>query len=164
METQLHSFKYSIGYLLDQVADITEERMVAQHAGIANHAAWTLGHVAYACDLLGTVIGLPRMLPAERDAMFGTGSKPVSDRSVYPSKDKLTTELNAVAARLASRVEEIDDAVLDSPFPDPSLLDVFPTIRHGLTQVMIGHTAFHIGQLSIWRKAIGSPPMKRSYE
>jgi hypothetical protein len=32
---------------------------------------------------------------------------------------------------------------------------VFPTIRHALTQVLAGHTAYHVGQVALWRARDG---------
>ena len=58
----------------------------------------------------------------------------------------------------------MDDAQLDHAFPVESYRPVFPTIRHALTQVLIGRTANHIGQLSVWRHAIRLPPMRRGFE
>ena len=61
-------------------------------------------------------------------------------------------------------MSELDDVQLDAPFPDPSYHYVFPTIRHFLTQVLAGHTAYHIGQVNLWRKAMGLPRMGRAFE
>jgi len=36
----LHSFKYGLDYLREQVADVNETDMVAQPNGILNHPAW----------------------------------------------------------------------------------------------------------------------------
>lgn len=72
--------------------------------------------------------------------------------------------LRDAQVRLTQAVERLNDAQLDAPCPDPSYRDVFPTIRSAMTQVMVGHTAFHVGQLSVWRKAMGLLPLVRVYE
>lgn len=66
--------------------------------------------------------------------------------------------------RLTSAVRDLDETALDRPFPDEAFLDVFPTIRHALIQVLVGHTAYHVGQVGVWRSAMGQSPMRRSYE
>jgi hypothetical protein len=38
----------------------------------------------------------------------------------------------------------LEDAQLDETFPDQAYRNVFPLIRHALTQVLVGHTASHI--------------------
>jgi hypothetical protein len=30
--------------------------------------------------------------------------------------------------------------------------------------VLVGHTASHVGQLIVWRRAMGLPPIGRSFE
>jgi hypothetical protein len=72
--------------------------------------------------------------------------------------------LRDAQSRITRAVDQLDDSQLDEPFPHESYRDVFPTIRHALTQVLVGHTAFHVGQVSVWRKAMGLPPMGRSFE
>lgn len=164
MKPVLHSFAYCLDFLCEQVADVAAADMVAQPNGIMNHPAWVVGHLTYSCQLLGGTIGLPEWLPHDWDKRFGTGSVPVADASLYETKKRALAVLREAQARITRAVDELDDADLDEPFPDESYREVFPTIRHALTQVLVGHTANHIGQLSVWRRAMGLPPMGRSFE
>jgi hypothetical protein len=88
----------------------------------------------------------------------------VADVSLYETKDSALAMLRDAQVRITQAVEQLNDAHLDEPFPDESYRDVFPTIRHAITQVLVGHTANHIGQLSVWRRAMGLPPMGRPFE
>jgi hypothetical protein len=160
----LHSFAYGLDYLRDQVADVSDQDMVVQPPGIANHPAWVIGHLTFTCQMLGGVIGVEAWLPGEWAERFGTGSAPVADVGRYESKDRALAMLRDAQERITLAVTKLDDARLNEPFPDPSNRDVFPTIRHALTQVLVGHTAMHVGQLTVWRKAMGLPPMRRSFE
>ena len=164
MRPVLHSFAYCLDYLRDQVAEVSASEMVAQPNGIMNHPAWVIGHLTHVCQLLGGVIGLSPWLPDDWDRRFGTGSVPVADESLYETKQNALAILHDAQLRITQAVEGLDDARLDEPFPDESYREVFPTIRHALTQVLVGHTANHIGQLSVWRRAMGLPPMGRSFE
>jgi hypothetical protein len=160
----LHSFAYALDYLCEQVADVTPADMVAQPAGVTNHPAWLIGHLTYACELLGGALGLEPWLPQDWSARYGTGSVPVADAARYEPKDVALAILRDGQARLTRAVEQLDEARLDDPFPDESLRTLFPTIRHALTQILAGHPAFHVGQLSVWRKAMGLPAMRRVFE
>ena len=161
----LHSFAYSLDYLREQVADVSPDDMVALPNGIANHPAWIVGHLAFACQLLGgAVAGLPELLPAHWAARYGTGSVPVADVNAYESKADALAILADAQSRITQAVERLDEARLDEPFPEPSYLEVFPTVRHSLNQVLVGHTAFHVGQVSVWRRAMGLPQMARGFE
>jgi hypothetical protein len=164
MKPVLHSFAYSLDYLRELVSDVAAADMVAQPTGIVNHPAWVIGHLTHSCELLGGVIGLPPWLPDRWATRFGTGSVPLADASAYETKDKALAMLGDAQSRITRAVEQLDDARLDEPFPEPSYREVFPTIRHALTQVMVGHAAFHVGQLSVWRKAMPLPRMRRGFE
>jgi hypothetical protein len=164
MKPVLHSFAYCLEYLREQVAELAASDMVAQPNGIMNHPAWVIGHLTHACQLLGGVIGLPEWLPNDWAKRFGTGSVPVADQSLYETKEDALAILGEAHMRITRAVEGLDDSSLDEPFPDKSYHYVFPTIRHALTQVLVGHTANHIGQVSVWRRAMGLPSMGRSFE
>ena len=160
----LHSFAYGLDYLREQVADVSADGMVTQPAHLPNHAAWTLGHVGVTCQMLGEVLGLPAWLPDDWPRRHGSGSRPTADVRAYDDKAELLARLDETRARITAGVTALEPARRAAPFPDPAYLDVFPTLDHALTQVLVAHTAQHIGQLAVWRKASGLPPMTRSFE
>ena len=164
MQPVLHSFAYALDYLREQVADVSPADMVAQPHGIVNHPAWVIGHLTYSCQLLGGVIGLAEWLPDGWAARFGTGSVPAADARLYEPKDAALAILGDAVSRVTQAVARLDAARLDKPFPDAAYRDVFPTVRHALTQVLVGHTANHVGQVTVWRRAMGLPRMGRSFE
>ena len=160
MKPVLHSFAYCLDFLREQVADVAEADLVAQPNGIVNHPAWVIGHISFACQSVGRAIGLSHWLPRDWSRRFGTGSVPTAEGGLYGSREDLLEILAETQSRMIEAVERLDDSQLDQPFPVESYRPVFPTIRHALTQVLIGHTANHIGQLSAWRHAMGLPPMR----
>lgn len=164
MKPVLHSFGYCLDFLREQVADVPPADMVAQPNGIMNHPAWVIGHLTHTCQQLGGAIGLPEWLPHDWAGRFGTGSVPVADANLYETKNDLLAKLRDAQSRITQTVEQLADTRLDEAFPDESYCDVFPSIGHALTQVLVGHTSNHIGQLSVWRRAMGLPPMGRPFE
>jgi len=164
IEPILHSFAYSLDYLREQVADVDGDIIVAKPFGIQNHPLWVIGHLTFACELLGGAIGLPTWLPDGWAQRYGTGSEPREDPTAYETKDAALANLDDAQSRLTSAVRKLSEAQLDEPFPDPAVRDVFPTIRHALTQVLVGHAAFHIGQVSVWRRAMRLPSLSRAFE
>ena len=164
IEPVLHSFAYCLDFLREQVADVAARDMVAQPNGILNHPAWVIGHLTFTCQLLGGVIGLPSWLPDDWGRRFAPGSVPVADASLYETKRNALVILGDAQLRITQAINQLDDSHLDAPFPDESYREVFPTIRHALTQVLVGHTANHVGQVSVWRRAMGLQPMERSFE
>ena len=164
MKPVLHSFAYSLEYLREQVADVPPADMVAQPNGIINHPAWTIGHLTFSCQLLGGTIDLAEWLPNDFARRFGTGSIPIADASLYETKAHALAILHDAQSRITRAVEQLDDSQLNAPFPDESYRVVFPTVRHALTQVLVGHTANHVGQLTVWRRSMGLPRMSRGFE
>jgi hypothetical protein len=160
----LHSFTYALDYLREQLTDIPDEQMTVQPSGIASHPAWIVGHLTFTCQMIGRVVGLTPWLPADAMERFGTGSVPVADRAAYPPKPQALAALADAQDRLTRAVQQFDPTRLDEPFPDPAYADVFPSIRHALTQVLVGHMSFHVGQVSIWRRAMSLPRMQRGFE
>jgi uncharacterized damage-inducible protein DinB len=51
----------------------------------------------------------------------------------------------------------MDQAALAEPLPDERVRELLPTKGHALLQVVAAHTAYHAGQLAVWRRAIGRP-------
>ena len=164
IEPALHSFSYALGYLREQVEDLSREEMVRQPAGVPNHPAWTVGHLVFIAQAIGAVAGLEPWLDEAWAKTFGPGSAPVDDAAAYPGKREMLAALADAEAKLLYAVRGLGDAALDQPFPDPAYLEVFPTVRHAFTQVLVGHTSFHVGQIAVWRRAMGLPGMSRSFE
>jgi hypothetical protein len=164
MQPILHSFAYSLDYLREQIADVPDELMTAQPDGVPNHAAWTIGHLVFIAQEIGGVIGIEPWLGEEWTRQFGPGSQPSAPGEEHIARVTLLAALQTAQAKLTTAIKALKGSELDAPFPDPAYADLFPTVRHALTQVLLGHTAFHIGQISVWRRAMGLPTMNRSYE
>ncbi len=159
------SLEMSRSFLLASVADIPDERFAEQPPGVPNHAAWTLGHLVYSNQLIGGEMGLQPWLSEEWNwpELFGGGSVPVPTRKTYPSKRELVDAMNDGLSRLTARLAELGDAGLDTDLPDTSYRHVFPTLGHAVLQVAAAHFGYHLGQLVVWRKAIGLPPINQRY-
>ena len=164
IEPVLHSFAYCLDFLREQVADVAAPDMVTQPNGIMNHPAWVIGHLTITCQNLGGVIGLAEWLTDDWAERYGTGSVPIADADLYETKEDALAMLRDAQVKITKAVDQLNDLRLDEPFPDESYREVFPTIRHALTQVLVGHTANHIGQVSVWRRAMGLPRMGRAFE
>lgn len=158
----LHSLGYALDFLREQVSDVRGEDLTLQPRGVAYHPAWTIGHVTLVLQNIGGVIGLDPWLPGDWSDRFGSAA--TAQAELYGGKDELLDVLADAELRVTCAVRKLDLAALDAPFPDPSYSDVFPTVGHALTQVLVAHTANHVGQISVWRRAMGLPPMPRGFE
>lgn len=163
MDTVLQSFSYCLDYLGDQVADLTDVEMVAQPEGFLNHPAWVVGHLTCSCLALGGEIGLAPWLPKTWAKRFGTGSKPLSDVSAYESKSESLEILRDAQSRVTLAIQGLTPDQLDQPLACDHYDDVLPTVRHAVVQMLVAHTANHVGQLTMWRRAMGLPGIKRHF-
>ena len=152
MSTELvHTFETTLKFIEQSVADLSEQQMVEQPTGVPNHGMWTLGHVIYSCQGIAAELGAEQWLPDDWESVFGYGSTPSSDLSRYPKKSEMLTLLADAARRLRQTLLAADESVLRQSLPDETL----PTMGHLLLQVVVAHTAYHAGQLAVWRRAIG---------
>lgn len=147
----IRAFDYAVHFIAQSVADLSEHQMVEQPEAVPNHGAWTLGHVIFSCQGIAAELGVEKWLAEDWEARFGYGSTPSSDLSRYPDKSEMLSLLADAAGRLRQALLAADESVWRQPLPDESL----PTMGHLLIQVVVGHTAYHAGQLAVWRRAIG---------
>jgi hypothetical protein len=139
-------------------ADLPDERWAAQPvAGMTmNHAAWTVGHLAFVHDGVAGMIGGTPALDESWKALFAPGTKPLPDRSAYPAGDVLLRAFEASHARLADAAARLTPEAA-AGLPPERLRARFPTIGHMTAGLMTAHFGTHLGQLSAWRRAMGLP-------
>jgi len=153
-----NSLELLLRNMREMVADLDDAQMVRQPAGVPNHPAWTIGHIVHSFESIGEDLRLEPWLPDDWAARFKTGSPPVAEAGTYPTKQKLLDRLVDGERRVRERVLALDDAELHGPFPTVRYREMFPTLGHALVHVLVGHTASHVGQLAVWRRAMGLPP------
>lgn len=139
------------------VDDIPDEAMARQFGDMKNHPAWQLGHIAVSLAFAGQVIGADYAPPEGWDKLFPPGTNPVGDRGAYPSKAALWAELERVCDAVALRLPQLDAAALAADFPEEKFRTYWPTVAGGVQFFAVSHFAFHLGQLSAWRRAAGLP-------
>jgi uncharacterized damage-inducible protein DinB len=147
----------TVAFLESSVADLSDEEFVAQPPGVPNHAAWTLGHVIHSFQAIAAELGVDGWLPSGWESRFGYGSSPNAVAAQYPSKDALVAQLREASQRLRAALLAVNEATLAQPLPDESMRDIFPSKGHALVQIVAAHTAYHAGQLTVWRRALGRP-------
>ena len=159
----LNSFGMTLVFLRRLVADVEDARLAEQPGGAANHPAWVLGHLADSCQAMAGELGGAAWLPEGWGERFGTGSVPVADRAAYPEKDALLTVLDEGERRLAEFLSAMTDADLSVPLPDARYRDRFPTLGHAVLHILGAHAAVHVGQVTVWRRAAGLPPLSEPF-
>lgn len=160
MITELVScLDHTLTFVEQQVADLSDEEMLLQPSGAPNHAVWTIGHIIHSWQAMAVELGAEPWLPSDWESHFGYGSIPSSETSGFSSKSTLLATLADTSNRLKTALLGTDERSLARPIPDEETREVMPTMGHLLMQVIVGHTAFHAGQLAAWRRATGRVPV-----
>lgn len=153
------SFSRTLEFLGRLLADVPDELMACQVSGVNNHPAWVLGHLAHSCEAIGGELGLAPWLPTDWGRRFGTGSVPVTIRDTYPGKDELLGALADGERRVTEQLNMIGESGLSQPLPDVRYRELFPTLGHAVLHVLTAHAAVHVGQITVWRRAVGLGPL-----
>jgi len=153
------TLEYTLDFIRQQIADLSDEELVLQPTGAPNHAAWTLGHIILSCQAIVIELGKEANSSAEWEARFGYGTRPNPTVSENLSKSELLADLAETSDRLQATIQALDTRFLDGPPSEGEMRKMFPTKGHELMQVVVAHTAYHAGQLAAWRRAIGRAPV-----
>ena len=105
--------------------------------------------------MIGTEIGLEPWLPSFWAGKFAPGSKPVADIEAYPGKATLLSVLDDGEQRLRRAFAVMPDTELGHPLPDQRYRGILPTVGHAVLHILAGHTALHVGEPKVWRRAAG---------
>jgi hypothetical protein len=158
----LNSYALILSDVRAAAEDLTEELMVRQFPGVPNHPAWTVGHLVYSAEAIGGELGLAPWLPTSWVALFRTGSIPQPLAAAYPSRSELLNALADAQARITQALTSLTSEALATPLPDVRYRSVFPTVGHAIVHILSGHTSYHLGQISLWRRAAGLPSRNTS--
>ena len=154
-------YDFNLAFAEQLLSDIPPERMAEQPLPGMNTPAWIIGHLAMVNDTALPLAGRPVAGRHNWEPLFGAGTPPTPGDTPFPTKNELLTELRASHAALAQAVRTIDPALLSqpNPVPFPVVRRSFPTVGEMLAQLLTGHYALHLGQISAWRRAAGWTPL-----
>jgi DinB superfamily len=152
-------FEQNLVYARKLVADLHDDQMTTQPVStcVLNHAAFIIGHLAWVCDFGVTLLGETAAIDPKWRDLFSLTAKPVSDRSVYPSKVVLVKAFEDAHTRLATVALAAKPELLQLPPPE-RFRNRFPALAPLMLHMLTNHEAVHLGQLSAWRRACGLPP------
>ena len=145
------------------LANVSTEDMTRQPHGVVNHPAWTIGHLihyhpAILALLRGEAVADPATTP--NADLYDAGSVPVDDASLYPDQGTLLERYHSNHEQVKKLLNGIESATFDQPPGLPRWAKGFETTARTLVYLMHVHEALHIGQLMVWRRAMGWPPLE----
>ena len=93
------------------------------------------------------------------EALFAMGAECVEQEGLYPERDLIVNTFFEGYELLLEVLPTVDSGVLEreSPF-DGRLKEMFPYIGSAVTFMSGSHMMMHLGQVSMWRRAMGLGP------
>lgn len=158
-DREIAVYDFMLGYGTMLAEGIDAARFCEQPLPNLNHPAWQFGHLATVSQRLCE--RLEQGPPADPTMLklFGGGSMPVADSSKYPGKDEIVGAWVEGHAKVVQAVRNVSPEVLARPNPIERMSAALPTIDHLVTMLLTSHESMHLGQLAVWRRAIGIPAM-----
>ncbi|HXY33631.1 MAG TPA: DinB family protein [Planctomycetaceae bacterium] len=147
------------GLLQKLLADIDEPRLQHPLCEGGNSPAWILAHLAIVNDFCLRNLGEKQpSAPTEWHKRFRPGAVPKDDPAPLPTKAELAEVLESGRRRIVEAAAKADPEKMNQPqtsdfFKDSPVKTVGDVVAHLLTT----HFAFHLGQISAWRRIEGKP-------
>ncbi len=125
----------------------------------ANHALWTMGHMATIDQFfLKVFANHDPALYEQYKTIFFAKSTPSPDANAYPPLDVVREYYTASRKAFRAWMESLDDERLTAPLP-PEQQRFAPTLADFLFR-LVWHEGMHYGQLTVLRKSLGLAPIR----
>ena len=161
LELEQKLYGFNLGILERMIEDVSDEELAAQPIPKMNPPRWILGHLSIANDLVLQMLEADGVCPPGWREAFGPGSVPNAGGAPTPSKAELLGVMRQQFERFKAASSNVTQDILAKPHAArlEVLQKVFPTRGELIAQMVSGHFALHLGQLSAWRRATGRAAM-----
>jgi uncharacterized damage-inducible protein DinB len=145
---------------LNKIFDaIPPEQFLHQPFPGANHALWTMGHLATVDQyFLKSIAGRDGAIFEQNQAMFFAKSQPSPNASDYPPPASVRAYFDASRAEFRAWIDSLDDARLEAALPEK--WQQFASSLAGMVLRLCWHEGMHYGQLTVIRKGLGLAPTR----
>ena len=138
--------------------ELSESARFFQVAPGTAHIQWLVGHVAFAIDrVVMSAFEVKPALPDSYQPVFGWSVKPTDDHTAYPSWAEVTEALSGSLARFRDHVAGLPVSEFGRPLPEAHPFAKMIPSRSNVVSFAAMHTGYHLGQVSILRRAQGLP-------
>ena len=158
LDSQLLAIEYSRRFASAMIDAIPADQYCHQPFPGANHALWTLGHLAAAdAFFLERIGGTPDERFARLQGQFFIGSKPSGNLAEYPPVEEVRRWFDEARANLVAHYRSLSEEQLAQPLPEQwQRMAANPGAL--LARISV-HESSHAGQLMVVRKSLGLPPV-----
>jgi uncharacterized damage-inducible protein DinB len=145
---------------LQKVFDaIPQDQFLHQPFPGANHALWTMGHLATVDQFfLKSVAARDAALFDKYATIFFAKSTPSPNADAYPPPAAVREYYDSSRQAFRSWIESLDDQQLAAPLPAEQ--QRFAPSLAGMLFRLLWHEGMHYGQLTVLRKSLGLSPVR----
>jgi len=144
--------------LAHMLCDDIDASQFADRVGTSiNHPAFVLGHCAYYAGVCIQMLGGDISFDEDEAERYQMGAECQDDATLYPSKDDALALFESRCACAADFIESCDPSILEQSAAGLPFEDRFTQKSQVAAFMLMGHSAFHLGQISAWRRAAGMP-------
>lgn len=138
---------------------IPAEHFLHQPFPGANHALWTMGHLATVDQyFLKSIAGRDGALFEQNKGKFFAKSQPSPNAGDYPPLESVRAYFDSSRSEFRAWIDGLDDAKLAAPLPQE--WQQFAQTLGGMILRLVWHEGMHYGQLTVLRKSLGLPPVR----
>ena len=142
--------------LMSMICNDIDESMFADRVGTTiNHPAFVLGHLAYYFGVCVQLLGGEVELSENESTLYQHGADCLDDASMYLDKANCIAQYNTRLEEALGFVASCDAEVFDRSTAGTPFEGRMDTLGQVAAFMLVGHPAFHIGQLSAWRRVAG---------
>ena len=142
-------------------SDIEESKFASQLGTTVNHPAFVLGHLAYYFGVCKQLLGGEVHFQDDEHELYAHGATCQEDASIYLDKDTAIQHYQNRLEEALSFVQSCDAEVFDRSTAGNPFEGRMDTLGQVAAFMLTGHAAFHIGQLSAWRRIAGMGPASK---
>lgn len=162
LESCFTPYRFNNEYLRRQLTSVDRDKAThVPHTGVKT-PLWIVGHLGAGAFYIGAMLGKPVCPAYDADWLqfFGPGTDAENVSSDAPSIDTLADVLLDCEQTVFDEVA----AANESDYGDPHGLELLndtplKTKADLIAHLMTTHYATHLGELAIWRRVMGIPPL-----
>jgi uncharacterized damage-inducible protein DinB len=157
---ELALLDFNLHMLHGLTRDLSDGQMDHRVQGLGHSPRWILAHLAVATDYAVKCCGVASSQPESWHKFYGLGSPDSDATAPKPSKAELLAAIEAGHARVHAAVAALKPGQLAHAHPFEQLKSTpLKTFEHVLGHLLTTHYAYHLGQLSAWRRQMGFPAL-----
>lgn len=155
----LAAYEWTQTQLQNTFDAIPQDKYLHQPFPGANHALWTMGHLATVDQFfLKTFTEHNPGLFEKYTTIFFAKSTPSPNAADYPSLEEVRDYFQTSRKAFRTWIESLDDAQLNAPLPPEK--QRFAASLGNLLSRLVWHEGMHYGQLTVIRKSLGLAPIR----